>query len=175
MTPIEKLEKWFAKPIVEIEKTSADAAFLVLSASFSMFERFVKSRMHTEKDALGTRRMNKDEKKAFFYKFSADILGIPDPKLFENFWDMYRNGIAHYLQPKLIEIDGKEYGWRISVGGSFKDLPEYYHDPKDGWVIRINPWRWTERVVNLWRSRPDLLDVLPQFPLAEIQTESISP
>lgn len=175
MTPLDRFNQWFANPISEIEHSSADAAYLVLSVSFSMFERFVKSRMQTEKDALKIRQMDKKAKEAFFFQFSTHILGMNDEKLFENFWDMYRNGIAHFFQPKVVEWDGKTFGHLISVHRGFNDLPEYYCDPGGSWFIRINPWRWTERVITLWRSRPDLLDVLPQFPLAEIQIELIQP
>ncbi len=171
MTPIEKFEKWFASPISRIEDTSADAAFIVLGVSFSMFERFVKSRMRAEKETLGIRRMNKEEKIAFFYQFALPILGMTDQKLLENFWQMYRVGIAHYFMPMTVEWDGKTWNHLISVEAEFKDLPEYFHDLHSGHFIRINPWRWTERVVNLWRSRPDLLDTLRQFPLAEVHVD----
>lgn len=173
MTPLEKFEKWIALPISHIEHSSADAAFIALGVSFSMFERFVKSRMHTEKDALGIRRMDTKQKDAFFYKFSPQVLGMADQKLFDNFWQMYRVGIAHYFMPMTIEWDGKNWNHLISVEDGFKDLPEYFHDAHFGHVIRINPWRWTERVINLWRLRPDLLEVLPKFPLAEVHTELI--
>lgn len=173
MTPIEKFEKWFASPISHIERSSADAAFIVLGVSCSMFERFVKSRMCTEKDALGIRRMHWKQKNAFFYSFSPRILGMADEKLFDNFWQMYRVGIAHYFMPQKVEWDGKTWGHAISVDEGFKDLPEYFHDAYFGYVIRINPWRWTERVINLWRARPDLLDVLPKFPLAEVHAAEI--
>ena len=171
MTSPEKFEKWFAAPISEIEASSADSAFIVLGISCSMFERFVKSRMKLEKDELGIRQMTKEQKSAFFYKFAPQVLGMTDPTLFSNFWEMYRVGIAHFFMPQVVDWNGKKWSHCISVEKGFADLPEYFHDPYFGDVIRINPWRWTERVVNLWRSRPDLLDVLQAFPLAEVHTE----
>lgn len=166
-----KFEKWMARPLEEIEARSADSAFIVLMASFAMWERLVKSRMRAEKDALGIRRMDEGQKKEFFYELSADMLGIADVQLFKNFWHIYRDGLAHYFMPMDKGMDAKEYNWSISA--DYGDLPEYHGDPATVRTIRVNPWRWTRRVVKEWRARPGLLAELQHVPFAEVSVTDV--
>lgn len=164
-----KFEQWMARPLDEIEQRSADSAFIVFMASFAMWERLVKSRIQAEKDALRVRQMDAKQKNDLFYTLSAGMLGMADVMLFKNFWHVYRDGIAHYFQPMLEGMDGKSYGWRINAG--YGELPEYFDDPTAGRVIRISPWKWTRRVVQEWRARPDLLAILKGMPIAEVTIE----
>ncbi len=44
MTPLQKFEEWFEKPLKEIESLKGcDGAFLAFMVSFGLFERLVKS------------------------------------------------------------------------------------------------------------------------------------
>jgi hypothetical protein len=160
MTAHKLFKLWFEDPLPKLE-SSPENAFLAFMASFALFERFIKSKL--KKD---TGSATKDE----FEAEATRVLSLTDPNLFPQFWDMYRNGIAHFLQPKLLKKDGLRLAWEIDA--NFGEVPEYfYRKTKNDWVIRISPWKWSKFTLALWKTRPDVLDYLAQFPFGEIYEE----
>jgi len=156
MSSKKHFELWFANPLNELEQRSEHGAFLAFMVSFSLFERFVKSKLDAE---------NRNGKE--FFDEDAAVLGI-DRQLFGDFWDMYRVGIMHYLQPKIGKKDGLLLSWEIAA--EYGELPEYFLDTEENiWFIRISPWKWAKLTVRLWESRPDLLDKLEKFPMGRIR------
>jgi len=153
MTSIEKLRLWFRDPI---KKLSGDDAFVCLSISMSLFERYIY--------ALLNESGGQADKAAFEAK-AADVLNI-DPNVFNKFWGMYRVGLQHYLQPKIFESGGIKYRWEIERGAGAK--PTMDKTDSDTCVVRVDPWDWFDLVFGFWETRPELLDRLKDFPIAEI-------
>jgi len=157
MSAYDQFKAWFITPLEELEQLSinetADGRLIALMISISLFERFVKSKLHSE-------RRNGEK---FFNQEAASILGIDEAR-FADFWTVYRVGFMHYSQPKTSTKDGLPLYWELS--DTFAEVPEYYFDPKERiWFIRIDPWKWAKRTFRLWESRPDLVDQLKSFPM----------
>ena len=160
MTASERLEHWFAEPLRQIEALKdCNAAFLAFMASFGLFERFIKAALD-ERDIKAT--------PAEFRREAAATLGICDD-VFDKFWGMYRDGIMHYLQPRVFTTKGVKYGW--DVDASYGELPEFERKAPDQIIIRINPWKWSALTVRLWQERPDLLERLEKYPFGKVSEE----
>ncbi|MFA5234058.1 MAG: hypothetical protein WC390_06615 [Sulfurimonas sp.] len=153
LPPIERLRIWFRDPV---KKLSGDDAFVCLSISLSLFERYVYA-------VLSEEGSNADKKS--FEKKASDILQI-DLEVVNKFWGMYRTGLQHFLQPKIFESNGIKYRWEIC--GNFSAKPELVKKAPNLYIVRIDPWKWFNLVFDLWEKRPDLLDRLSDFPLGEI-------
>ena len=97
---LRNFDRWFATPILHLRSiSSGDGAFAALMISFGLFERYVKSTLKRDSIKAGP---------GAFFERSAQILSV-DQILFEKFWGMYRDGIQHYLQPRIFESKGVKY------------------------------------------------------------------
>lgn len=160
MSALEKYERWFFSPLLELEKMGkGDGAFIALSVSFGLFERFIKSEL---------KRKNIKGNYENFLSEAVSLLEI-DKDLFDKFWGMYRDGIQHYLQPKVFTSGGVTYGWQI--GASYGELPQFHQISSVEKVIIISPWKWAVKVVELWRARPELLETFNSHSLGKIYNE----
>lgn len=150
-------ERWFATPIRLLRSTSSgDGAFAALMISFGLFERYVKSTL--KRDNI---KANPDA----FFKRSAQLLNL-DQTLFEKFWGMYRDGIQHFLQPKIFESNGIKYRW--SIEGTYPAKPFYTVDEVNHKVIAFDPWKWCELVLELYENDPEVLGVFESHPMGQI-------
>jgi hypothetical protein len=157
MSPLEKFDHWFAEPLSQLpELKNCNAAFIAFQISFALWERLIKSQLKQEKIDANPKN---------FIARSAKHLNVDD-ELFDKFWGMYRDGIQHYLQPKVFTSKGVKYGWEIDAG--YGALPEYYEKAPDHKIIRISPWKWASRVVDEWRKRTDLLEVFDSHRFGDI-------
>jgi hypothetical protein len=83
---------------------------------------------------------------------------------------MYRDGIQHYLQPKVFESKGVKYSWDISA--EYGATPRYLVDEPTKKVIAIDPWKWTDYVLGLYEADPAVLTVMESHALGEIREET---
>jgi hypothetical protein len=154
---LDKFEKWFATPIRQLTSIeNGDGSFVMMSVSFSLFERFVKSdliRSETKADPCN------------FFKRAAAITNVEEP-LFKLFWGMYRDGIQHYLQPKTFKTKGVQYGWSISH--KFGAMPSFIIDLGIEKTIGIDPSKWTNFVLKLYENDPEILDIMESHSLGGI-------
>ena len=151
LSEIERLRIWFKSPV---SKLSGDDAFVVLMISFSLFERFIKA-------SLDERNINGKQ----FPVEAAKVLNI-DENVFRNFWEVYRHGIQHFLQPKKHKDKGVIYGWEIN--SKHPNLPTYRVETSQFTTIILNPWGWFDLVFDLWEQKPELLNQLAVFPIGSI-------
>jgi hypothetical protein len=160
MTPHEAFKRWFEEPIPLLE-SNPDNAFIALMASFALCERYFKSKLHADGKKADTQNM---------FLEAATTFGV-DKKLFADFWEIYRNGIAHFLQPQIIKggKNGLDLGWEISADAGFSEFPIYhFRVDENDWVVRINPWHWCKKNIDLWMARPDLLNSLSHVPFGAV-------
>ncbi|HVX91061.1 MAG TPA: hypothetical protein VHC20_05560 [Candidatus Paceibacterota bacterium] len=154
---LSKFERWFAGPIRLLSAIgSGDGAFVALSVSFALFERYVKSDL---------KRSGRDGSPPEFFARSAQLAGL-DEDLFKKFWGMFRDGIQHYLQPKTFESKGVKYGW--SVSADYPAMPYYLVDTPDDKTIAFDPWKWTDFVLGLYEKDPSILDILESHSLGHV-------
>lgn len=81
------------------------------------------------------RRGEKANPEAFMA--DASRLTVVDTECFDKFWEMYRVGIQHFLQPKNFESKGVRYGWSISA--DIPAMPYYLLQEKTVKLIAFNP------------------------------------
>ena len=128
-SPRERFDRWFTAPVKVLseELDHGDGAFVVMSIGFFLCERYFRSVTCT----------TDDHKDISFRNRAADDLDV-NRDFFEDFWNIYRNGIQHQGSPKRQVIDKKipnthqskpgypiSYKWRI---GSFDSLPQKWLD-----------------------------------------------
>lgn len=142
-------ERWFATPLRLLRTLeNGDGAFIALSVSFALFERYVKSDL---------KRKEQEANPGNFFADASSLTGV-DLDLFKKFWGMYRDGIQHYLQPKQFTSNGIEYGWVIE--SQFPAMPYYVVDTPTERVIAIDPWKWTDFVLELYEKDPAILGIM---------------
>lgn len=134
--PFDKIDAWFINPIrrlKEIRTYDLDGAFLAMSASLAMYERFlIKLAQSWGCSLTDTNR----------HQFGSVNLGISE-KDFRDFWDCYRNGLQHQFQPKK-KAGSCTYRWSISC--DFAAIPKVTRLSDKVCVIEIDPWKFAELV-----------------------------
>src|SRR5688572_30425857 len=89
-----RFEGWFWKPIEKLKEChQGDGAFLAMSASLALCERYYRT-------VTNTHEGQKDD--LTFRKAAAKDLGVEYWK-FEIFWKVFRHGIQHQGMPKHFE------------------------------------------------------------------------
>jgi len=156
---LKKFDRWFVAPIQLLKALSGgDGAFVALSVSFSLFERYVKSDLKRRKVVADSEN--------FFIEASL-VTGV-EPDLLKKFWGMFRDGMQHYLQPKTFTSNGIYYGW--AFGESFPALPYYVVNTETDRTIALNPWKWTEFVVSLYEKDPGILEIMESHAFGGLYT-----
>jgi hypothetical protein len=154
-------QRWFARPfkVLEEKLDHGDGGFIVLATSCFLYERYAKAILK-EHGAMG----NTDG----IYARLQDDFDV-DADTAKLFWEIIRNGFLHFGMPKLFE-GGKPIadGWQTSN----YDVPMEI-DRSSGVVLKVNPWRFGSRVVELVEARPDTLEINGSFPWASIWGENL--
>jgi hypothetical protein len=151
----ERFHRWFKAPVDALSKEldDGDGAFVVMSIGFFLCERYFRSMTG-----------NPDNWQDQSFKALAAAHFDINLDFFEDFWNVYRNGIQHQGSPKRETIQKKqtapnqplnkpgypiEYRWRID--GSFDSMPQ---KAVVGGVtyICINPFGFTHRIIALWHA-----------------------
>lgn len=144
----DRFEGWFWKPIEKLKECpEGDGAFLAMSASLALCERYYRTVTNThegKKDDLSFRRG------------AAKDLGVEDWK-FEIFWQVFRHGIQHQGMPKRYEDKNKKIVYRWQIAAGFPSLPEFHVVNTHLQVIRIDPWAFAEIICKKYQANPAIL------------------
>lgn len=149
--------RWYVEPLQTLrELPHGDGAFVAITVSCSIYERLAK----TVIDQSG----KKVSDQAFYARLASDF--EVDVTTAEAFWQVIRNGVAHQGMPK--SKDNRNHKlppWRFNESfGRAMELCE-----SDGIrELRIQPWLFTSRVIELWTQNIPLLDASGSFPWANI-------
>jgi hypothetical protein len=164
VAPIEKLR----------ELPHGDGAFAALSMCCGLFERLIDSFLKEDKVEATPKA---------FREAAAEELGCSEEAL-SRFWDGYRLGMQHAFQPKSYVQDagrGDRWGWEMAEGDVFHRYPEIIKTDSHAFILRIDPWKFVNHVLERWRQNPELMNALSEFALGDIAsiteraTESADP
>ncbi len=164
VTPQDLFTRWVEAPIIALRKLDdGDGGFAALAISLGLYERFIDSALH--RDGISATP-------SAFKTRAAEDLKI-DEDIVDRFWNGYRLGLMHAFQPKnYIEDKGRgdAWGWDIAEGNGYEAYPTL-EKVRDGvFVLKLDPWKFTEHVLNRWRTSPELINQLQEFALGHIET-----
>lgn len=157
--------RWFVIPYQTLKNIpNGDGGFVAMSIGLSLCERW--------------HRIEKKEqdnyKKEEFKKAAAEYLSV-DEKFFEDFWDVFRNGIQHQGQPKWRKGNGadrKPYGWLFSH--EFESYPKLGTDTDGKEYICIDPFAFTDQYIDLFLSDPQKLSEAVHHSFGEIRETTLA-
>jgi hypothetical protein len=156
-TPSKLFERWIIAPLEELrEIPNSDGAFAALGIAFGLYERYVKSCLQKSGSKEGP-----DE----FRAFGANDLSV-DREVFGRFWEMYRDGIQHSMQPKRYTSKGIRWGWEISEAHS--STPRIVEKDKDLRIVCIEPWGFIGEVLDRYKKSPELIDFKDSWKFGKI-------
>jgi hypothetical protein len=158
MNAIELFERWFIVPLRQLEHIPAgDGAIVAFASCLYLYERFAKSLL----DYSG----KKADDAAFYAQLASDF-GFASAADAELFWRIARNGFLHQGMPLQAERGGAALPpWQMT--GGFKN-PVEFQDIGGTRVLCIQPWLFRDRVLHLFRDRPDLIAHSKSFPWVSI-------
>lgn len=166
LTPRELFARWVVAPVAALRQIPhGDGAFAALAISLGLYERYIKSVLHRAKE--------KGTPENFRKEVSKD-LGITD-EVADRFWNGYRLGLMHAFQPKNYVQDagaGDAWGWAIAEGQGYEVYPTVEKKAEKLFVIRLDPWKFTEHVLARWRANPDLMNELTDFAFGNVEPVS---
>ena len=142
---------WFVEPIKKLKELPDGAGgFVAFMVGLALYERLIVAKLKLE-----NRQIDDDA----VQQVMADDLGLTDPQR-RIFWDMLRNGLLHQAMPKVGKT-GCMFHHTFSGNPEFKSL-------NDTPVICIDPWKFTDRVLQEFLSSPSLIIASESYPLASI-------
>jgi hypothetical protein len=155
--PKELFERWFTIPVRLLEQIpSGDGAIVVFATCLYLYERFAKSLL----DSSG----KKADDSAFYAQLALDF-GLTGNQP-QTFWDVARNGFLHQGMPKQSARSADKLPpWTMS--GQFTK-PVEFREMQGKTVLCIQPWLFRDRVLQLYRDRPELIAQSKSFPWASI-------
>ena len=155
--PQELFERWFIIPLRCLEQIpSGDGGIVAFSASLYLYERYAKSLV----DAAG----GKADDAALYTQLMTDFgfATADDAKLF---WNVVRNGFLHQGMAMAQQHGAALPPWLMN--GDFKPAV-FFQEIRSTRVLCIQPWLFRDRVLGLFRDRPDLIAHSKSFPWASI-------
>jgi hypothetical protein len=155
--PKELFERWFIIPLRCLEQIpSGDGGIVAFATSLYLYERYAISLI----DAAG----QKADDDAFHLQLARDFAfsNAADATLF---WKVARHGFLHQGMALAQQRGVAVPLWRMH--GDFK-VPVEFHDVGGTRVLCIQPWLFRNRVLQLWRDRPELIAHSKSFPWASI-------
>ena len=146
--PFDKIDAWFIGPIRLLHKLrndDSDGAFLAMSASLAMYERFLIKVAQTESN-------NTEDNRCIIG--GKDLGGIGEPS-FRIFWGCFRDGLQHQFQPTK-KRGTKTYYWNLS--NDHEAIPEVIIHDDNSSTIKVNPWKFAELVNQRFQENPQFYE-----------------
>jgi hypothetical protein len=151
---LETFRRWFCTPLRELEKLpDGDGAFVALAVSCFLYERYATAILKES----GTTADDAAKRKQLASDFGVDL------RTAEAFWDVIRNGFLHQGMGKQVDRGVVLPSWSVS-----ESYPVLVLDAGTPGHLRVQPWRFRDRVLELWKSRHDLIEANSSFPWATI-------
>lgn len=148
--------RWYVHPLKVLgELPNGDGGFIALAISCSLYERYA---VAVIKESGGTA-----DDGAIRAQFAKDF--DVDEDTARAFWNVIRNGLLHGAMPKQRERGNKALPrWAFRHDYPAVELSEWDGNP----VLRVQPWKITDKVIVLWRENLHLLGQSEGFPWANI-------
>ena len=150
----QRFKRWYAKPLRRLKNHEA---FVALAVCCFLYERYAEA---CRKDR-GEENCDLTDKE-FVRDFDTD------QRTARAFRRVIRNGLAHGGMGELKEDENTlPKGWWLS--NDFEKPVEIKKRKSDGVeVLRIQPWTFRDKVLELWEARPELLTVSNTYPWASV-------
>lgn len=149
---LDKFKLWYVEPVEKLKELSDGAGgFVAFIVGLTLYERLIYSKLKL----IGHKTSSED-----FDEAMNEDLKLTDYQR-KVFWDMFRNGLLHKAMPKL----GKT-GYRFH--DCFTGYPQFVNE-KGYELIHINPWKFTDRVLNEFSENPKLILIAKEYPLPFIE------
>jgi len=150
-----RFDRWFTAVFAALRQLpDGDGALVALSTALYLYERYAAAKL----DAGG----HKADRASKLSQLAADFGISPDEA--ETFWNVFRNGLLHQGMPVQLQGGAPLPKWLIAEG--YSRTIELTTDTPP--VLRVEPWKFVQRVVELWHGDISLLSANKSFPLAEI-------
>ena len=153
----ELFERWFVNPLEILQSIpNGDGGFIALATCCFLYERYVKS--------VIKRSGIKANKPSLIRQFSEDFSTTEETS--RVFWNVVRDGILHQGLPKQREHGSKSLPGYI-LHHSFTipvELVDWGGEP----ALRIQPWLFMSKVIELWQDKIYLLEESESFPFPRI-------
>lgn len=161
--PATLFERWYGKPLAVLkeELPNGDGGFVVLATCCFLYERYAHAAIRAAKDrALKARQRPPDTtlEEQLASDFGTDVSTA------SAFWTVIRHGFLHSGMPMQRTQKGSLPPWMTG------DFPRPFQvQPIDGTnTLCVEPWRFRDRVLDLYRTRPELIECNKSFPWASV-------
>ena len=148
-SPEEYFENCFVEPLSDLQKMKeGKGAVVALATSIFLYERYWSVLPEKERAASKTKQLVAD-------------FNVSDREA-EIFWDIFRNGLLHLASPKQ-----RDYGKSLLPYSMRPDVDQFLSIEKGAKeeTLVVNPWIFTNRVVQLWKKRLDKIDSNKSAPI----------
>ena len=143
--------RWYVNPIEKLkELPDGDGGFVAFMVALPLYDRYIVAKLKLDNKSTNPESVNAEMAKDLH-------LSTGEQKVF---WGMFRNGFMHQAMPK----DGNTK-WITS--SKFTEFPEFVTINKTPYV-QIDPWKFVDRVLNLFMEDQRLISASESFPLASI-------
>jgi hypothetical protein len=153
----ELFDRWFVSPLGMLQSIpNGDGGFIALATCCFLYERYAV--------AIIKKSGRKADKSSLIQRFAKDFGTSEETS--EAFWSVIRHGILHQGFPKQSE-HGKRNLPGYILHYSFVnpvELADWGVEP----ALRIQPWRFMNRVIELWQDNIELLEASGSFPFPRI-------
>lgn len=152
----EHFNQWFVVPLRTLEKLpNGQGGFVALGAACFLYERYAKALLQTEGKKSGTPQL--------LSQIASDF--SVDKATAEAFWDVIRNGVLHQGMPLQ-----KNHGNKTLPSWAFHYSypPMALEDVNGKPFLKVQPWKFMNRVLELCEDHFDLLQSSGSFPWATI-------
>jgi hypothetical protein len=148
---INKFRIWYIEPVEKLkELPNGNGGFVAFMVGIALYERLIIADLSL--------KGKKTDVPSIQQAMMIDL------KLTEKqqhiFWDVFRNGLFHQAMPK----SGKTGYW---FRHTFSGYPEFIEE-NERTIICIDPWEFTDRVINAFLSDPKLIIESESYPLPSI-------
>lgn len=149
--PIELFNRWYVEPINKLrELPNGDGGFAAFMIALPLYERYTVAKLKLD------HKPTNDED---IYAEMANDLHLTDGQR-RVFWAIFRIGFMHEAMPQ-----GGKTQWITSA--EFTAFPEFVTIEGQNY-IRIDPWKFTDRVLSMFIEDHRRITASDSFPLPSI-------
>ncbi len=148
-------KQWYVEPLYKLyEMPRGQGGFIALATACFLYERYA--------IAVLERRKTKTVRSSILQQLANDF--DVEYETAEAFWDVVRDGLLHQAMPM-----GKKFGKSLPRFVSHHDYPLMALETINGekW-LKVQPWKFMDRVLELWDQNFELLRQSGSFPWAII-------
>ena len=152
MNSIEYFNRWFVNPIKKLKDLpEGDGGFVAFMVAIPLYDRYIRAKLKLAGKCANEESVKKEMSKDLRMNDSERHI----------FWDMFRNGFMHRSMPK----KGKT---KYMFNSSFSAIPKFKRFKNNEDFICLDPWKFSERVLNKFLKEPRLITASEKYPLASI-------